>query len=118
MRGNPPPLGSVSGHSYPSGLLVDWAPWRPLELPPPTFCSKSAKSDFGPPRSSKNVVHVCKSATWTIWERQSAKSATFCTFAILTSQIEQKRRTRMQKRESDFLKLSYFFEKNEKSFTF
>ena len=37
-----------------------------------------------------------------IWERQSAKSATFCTFAILTSQIEQKRRTRMPKRVAPF----------------
>ena len=72
------------------------------------FCSKSAKSGFGAPRSGKNVAHVCKSATWTIWERQSAKSPTFRTFAIWTSRIGHKRRTRMQKRKSDFLQLFYF----------
>ena len=75
--------------------------------------SKSAKSDFGPPRTGKNVVHVCKSATWTIWERRSAKSATFRTFAIWTSQNRQIRRTRMQKCKSDFCNFFMFRKKWE-----
>ena len=80
----------------------------PHGAPDKIFRSKRAKSDFGPPRTGKNVVHVCKSATWTIWERRSAKSATFRTFAFWTSQNRQIRRTRMQKRKSDFLQLFHF----------
>ena len=72
----------------------------------PTFFkvwSQSAQSAFGALRTRKNVVHVCKSAAWAIWVRQSAPKRSRRNFAILTPQNTKKRRTRMQKCESDFL---------------
>ena len=113
-----PPLGCVSGHTYPSGLLVDGPPRRPLGIGSPPRAPKSAKSAFGAPRPPQNVVHVCKSATWAIWERQGAPKCSKRNFAVLTSQNSKIPRTRMPKRESDFFELFYFFENCKKSSLF
>ena len=117
MGGNPlPPLTSVSDPDYPLPPLAGRAPWRPMGRRDNFLLQKCKQVILGLPDRAKRRRSV-ESPTWSIRERQSAKSCSKRTFAIWTSQDPRFPRTRLQKRESDFCNFFVFW-KFQKFFTF
>ena len=98
----PPPMGCVSGCTYPSGLLVDRAPSAPMGDVTTPERPKAPKVLLGLSEQPK-TSYTYENSTWAIWERQGAPKRSKRNFAILTPQNTQKRRTPMPKRENDFL---------------